>query len=230
MTADEAAGLQWWNRMTESQRGTILQFFKANTSAEAWDACKREYAAGTNLPMWAWPPRSSGSEPKVIRCPVCNKENGDWAHICGHCGAALVPSSGASITNAGPTGASTTTHFACLDNVFDKTIRVDRRPQQPTADELAGMQWWNSMTEAERAQALAAAGWRSGGTHTPSAADAWAHHKRDDQARIAWWDGLSKAEREKALDRAGDGGHIPSAADAWREHKRRMGLEESSNA
>jgi hypothetical protein len=32
-------------------------------------------------------------------------------------------------------------------------------PPQPTADEQAGMQWWNSMTEAERAQALEAAGW-----------------------------------------------------------------------
>ena len=26
-------------------------------------------------------------------------------------------------------------------------------PRQPTADEQAGMQWWNSLTEAERAQA-----------------------------------------------------------------------------
>ena len=48
----------------------------------------------------------------------------------------------------------------------------------PTADEIAGMQWWNSMTEAERAQALEAAGWKSGGTWTPSAADAWATHKK----------------------------------------------------
>jgi len=48
----------------------------------------------------------------------------------------------------------------------------------PTADELAGMQWWNSMTEEERAKALEAAGWKSGGTWTPSAADAWAEHKK----------------------------------------------------
>jgi hypothetical protein len=40
------------------------------------------------------------------------------------------------------------------------------------------MQWWNSLTEAERAQALTAAGWRSGGTWTPSAADAWALYKK----------------------------------------------------
>jgi hypothetical protein len=51
-------------------------------------------------------------------------------------------------------------------------------PPQPTADEIAGMKWWNSMTEAERAKALEAAGWRSGGTWTPSAADAWALHKK----------------------------------------------------
>jgi hypothetical protein len=51
-------------------------------------------------------------------------------------------------------------------------------PQQPTADEIAGMQWWNSMTEAERAKALVAAGWKSGGTWTPSAADAWTIHKQ----------------------------------------------------
>jgi hypothetical protein len=51
-------------------------------------------------------------------------------------------------------------------------------PQQPTADEIAGMQWWNSMTEADRAKALEDAGWKSGGTWTPSAADAWAVHKR----------------------------------------------------
>jgi hypothetical protein len=49
--------------------------------------------------------------------------------------------------------------------------------QEPTIDERAGMNWWNSLTEAERTQALKAAGWRSGGTWTPSAADAWAHHK-----------------------------------------------------
>jgi hypothetical protein len=40
------------------------------------------------------------------------------------------------------------------------------------------MHWWNSMTEAERAKALEAAGWKSGGTWTPSAADAWREHKR----------------------------------------------------
>jgi hypothetical protein len=50
--------------------------------------------------------------------------------------------------------------------------------REPTADELAGMKWWNDMTEAERAKALADAGWKSGSDWTPSAADAWAHHKK----------------------------------------------------
>ncbi len=50
--------------------------------------------------------------------------------------------------------------------------------REPTADDLAGMKWWNDMTEAERAKALADAGWKSGAAWTPSAADAWAHHKK----------------------------------------------------
>jgi hypothetical protein len=50
--------------------------------------------------------------------------------------------------------------------------------REPTVDEAAGMEWWNSLTEAERAKALEAAGWKSGGTQTPSAADAWAHYKK----------------------------------------------------
>ena len=49
--------------------------------------------------------------------------------------------------------------------------------RQPTADEKAGMDWWNAMTQAERDEALRSAGWRSGGTVTPSAADAWALYK-----------------------------------------------------
>jgi len=52
------------------------------------------------------------------------------------------------------------------------------KDRKPTADEISGMQWWNSMTEEERAKALEAAGWKSGGTWTPSAADAWAEHKK----------------------------------------------------
>jgi hypothetical protein len=49
--------------------------------------------------------------------------------------------------------------------------------RQPTADEIAGLQWWNALTEPERAKALEAAGWKSGSKWTPSAADAWALHK-----------------------------------------------------
>jgi hypothetical protein len=50
--------------------------------------------------------------------------------------------------------------------------------RQPTADEQAGMQWWNALTEVERAQALEAAGWKSDGGSAPSAADAWVLHKK----------------------------------------------------
>ena len=50
--------------------------------------------------------------------------------------------------------------------------------RQPTADEKAGMEWWNSMPAAERDEALRSAGWRSGGTYPPSAADAWALYKK----------------------------------------------------
>jgi hypothetical protein len=53
--------------------------------------------------------------------------------------------------------------------------------REPTVDELAGITWWNSMTESERAAALAAAGWKAGGSFTPSAADAWARHKQQQE-------------------------------------------------
>jgi hypothetical protein len=48
--------------------------------------------------------------------------------------------------------------------------------QEPTTDERARMNWWNSLSEPERSQALMAAGWKAGATWTPSAADAWAYH------------------------------------------------------
>jgi hypothetical protein len=50
--------------------------------------------------------------------------------------------------------------------------------QEPTIDERAGMNWWNSLSEQERSQALVAAGWKSAAAWTPSAADAWAYHKK----------------------------------------------------
>ncbi len=48
---------------------------------------------------------------------------------------------------------------------------------KPTKDELAGMAWWNSLTERQRAQALKVAGWNPASADGPSAADAWATHK-----------------------------------------------------
>jgi hypothetical protein len=50
--------------------------------------------------------------------------------------------------------------------------------KEPTIDERAGMRWWNSLSEQERSQALVAAGWKAGAAWTPSAADAWAYHKK----------------------------------------------------
>ncbi len=50
--------------------------------------------------------------------------------------------------------------------------------QEPTTDERAGMHWGNSLSELKRSQALVAAGWKTGATWTPSAADAWAYHKK----------------------------------------------------
>jgi len=60
----------------------------------------------------------------------------------------------------------------------DLSNKTTSPPQPPTADEIAGINWWNSMTEVQRAEALELAGWKSGGTWTPSAADAWAAHKQ----------------------------------------------------
>ena len=44
--------------------------------------------------------------------------------------------------------------------------------REPTPDETAGMAWWNSLTEADRADWLARAG-------SAVPADAWAAYKRD---------------------------------------------------
>ena len=48
---------------------------------------------------------------------------------------------------------------------------------EPTADELAGMDWWNSIDKAERAFWLAKAG-------TAVPAEAWAEYQRAEAARI----------------------------------------------
>ena len=52
------------------------------------------------------------------------------------------------------------------------------RPQPATADEIARINWWNSMTEIQRAEALELAGWKPGGTRTPSVAEAWAAYQQ----------------------------------------------------
>jgi hypothetical protein len=63
--------------------------------------------------------------------------------------------------------------FTGANEQYDPTSK-----REPSADELAGMEWWNNLSEAARAKALAAVGWRPGGPKTPSAADAWAHYKK----------------------------------------------------
>ncbi len=72
-----------------------------------------------------------------------------------------------------------------------------------TEDERAGMNWWNNLTESERAQALRDAGWD---TYMPSPADAWAMYKatfsRVSPSFVRWF-----------KDRISDG---PLITDAWR--------------
>lgn len=51
----------------------------------------------------------------------------------------------------------------------DATLELDR---QPSADEHAGMTWWNSLTTAERQRWMRAAG------DTGIAADAWSAFKK----------------------------------------------------
>ncbi|MER9304259.1 hypothetical protein [Mesorhizobium sp. M0496] len=48
---------------------------------------------------------------------------------------------------------------------------ADEPNRDPTADEMAGMQWWNSLTEAERADWLVRA-------QSAVPAEAWAAYKR----------------------------------------------------
>lgn len=50
------------------------------------------------------------------------------------------------------------------------TVEDLRNGREPTADEIAGMRWWNALTEAERSKWLSVAG-------TAVAADAWAAFK-----------------------------------------------------
>jgi hypothetical protein len=43
--------------------------------------------------------------------------------------------------------------------------------KKPTADEMAGVEWWNNLTDRQRRAALKAA-------NTAVPAEAWAHHLR----------------------------------------------------
>jgi hypothetical protein len=45
-SADEVAGIYWWNSMSENERGAVLHLAKANSVAEAWDWHKQALATG----------------------------------------------------------------------------------------------------------------------------------------------------------------------------------------
>jgi hypothetical protein len=45
-TADEIAGMAWWNNLSERERSSALQLAKANTAAEAWDWQKSVLESG----------------------------------------------------------------------------------------------------------------------------------------------------------------------------------------
>jgi hypothetical protein len=65
---------------------------------------------------------------------------------------------------------------------------MSKRPAagKPTADELAGIAWWNGLTEEQRRAALEAA-------NTATAAEAWAHHLRLER----WAEHAEKALRPR---------------------------------
>jgi hypothetical protein len=52
-TADEIAGMAWWNGMSERERAAALQLAKANTAAEAWDWQKAMLADGEGIDVKA---------------------------------------------------------------------------------------------------------------------------------------------------------------------------------
>jgi hypothetical protein len=52
-TADEIAGMEWWNGMSERERAAALQLAKANTAAEAWDWQKAMLANGEGIDVKA---------------------------------------------------------------------------------------------------------------------------------------------------------------------------------
>jgi hypothetical protein len=52
-TADEIAGMEWWNGMSERERAAALQLAKANTAAEAWDWQKAMLESGNGIDVKA---------------------------------------------------------------------------------------------------------------------------------------------------------------------------------
>lgn len=103
--------------------------------------------------------------------------------------------------------------------------KADSSERSPTADEAAGMAWWNCMPDGERSQWLAASG-------TGSVADAWAARKAaraQESADAAvyhnhlyWFDEL--ARRREAADAAPDNVDATAALQSVEELLR---LEES---
>jgi hypothetical protein len=55
--------------------------------------------------------------------------------------------------------------------VLERSNMADEQDREPTAEESAGMAWWNSLTEGERANRLARAA-------TAVPAEAWAEYGR----------------------------------------------------
>jgi hypothetical protein len=52
------------------------------------------------------------TDPKVIQCPACRRGNGDWAHLCVHCGASLIPKAAEAAPSSNPFPKGTTQHTA----------------------------------------------------------------------------------------------------------------------
>jgi TRAP-type C4-dicarboxylate transport system substrate-binding protein len=67
---------------------------------------------------------------------------------------------------------------------------VTKTKQKPTADELAGLAWWNGLTEEQRRAALEAA-------NTAIAAEAWRHHCRVERNLTLAAKALAKLSKRK---------------------------------
>lgn len=60
-TADEVAGMAWWNEMSEQQRGITLQLYRATSAAEAWSAHKAALSEQTAVDVKAAHPKARGT-------------------------------------------------------------------------------------------------------------------------------------------------------------------------